>query len=72
MKTILAIAAVFSLSASAAVADCAWHNKTADAGVDRTITTASVKTTAKQARLPATAASEGLILKEEQEAPVQE
>lgn len=54
MKTVLAIAAVFGLSASAAFADCAWHNKTsAEAKVDKTITTASVVTTAKQSRLPA-------------------
>ncbi|MCJ8147674.1 hypothetical protein [Shinella sedimenti] len=56
MKTVLAVAAVFGLSASAAFADCAWHNKTsAAADVDKTITTASVVTTEKQSRLPADA-----------------
>jgi len=73
MKTVLAIAAVLSLSASAAFADCAWHNKTsAEADIDRTITTASVKTTPKQDRLPAATTGDGLILKQEQEAPVSE
>ncbi|UPA25855.1 hypothetical protein [Shinella oryzae] len=52
MKTVLAVAAVLGLSASAAFADCAGHNKTtAAADVDTTITTASV-TTEKQSRLP--------------------
>lgn len=70
MKTVLAIAAMSSLFASAAFADCAWHNKTsAEADVDRTIVTASVKTTPKQDRLPA-ATTDPLILEEEQEAPV--
>lgn len=71
MKTVLAIAAIASLSASAAFADCAWHDKTsAEAGIDRTIITASVKTTPKQARLPATTTGDDLIVKEDQEAPV--
>ncbi|MXN53378.1 hypothetical protein GR158_19970 [Shinella sp. AETb1-6] len=56
MKTVLAVAAVLGLSASAAFADCAGHNKTtAAADVDTTITTASVTTTEKQSRLPADA-----------------
>ncbi len=54
MKTVLVVAATFGLSASAAFADCAWHNKTsAEAKIDKTITTASVTTTEKQSRLPA-------------------
>ncbi|MCR6501907.1 hypothetical protein MUO32_23005 [Shinella sp. CPCC 101442] len=54
MKTVLVVAATLSLTASAAFADCAWHNKTsAEAKVDKTITTASVTTTEKQSRLPA-------------------
>ena len=54
MKTVLAVAAILGLSASAALADCAWHNKTsAKIKVDKTITTASVVTTEKQSRLPA-------------------
>ena len=55
MKTVLAVAAILGLSASAALADCAWHNKTsAEAKVDKSITTASIVTTEKQSRLPAT------------------
>ena len=55
MKTVLVIAAMLGLSASAALADCAWHSKaSAQATVDKTITTASVVTTEKQSRLPAT------------------
>nr|WP_298101908.1 hypothetical protein [uncultured Shinella sp.] len=54
MKTVLVVAAMLGLSASAAFADCAWHNKTsAEVKVDKTITTASVTTTEKQSRLPA-------------------
>lgn len=54
MKTVLVVAAILALSASAAFAECAWHNQTsAEANVDKTITTASVVTTAKQSRLPA-------------------
>ena len=54
MKTVLVVAATLGLSASAAFADCAWHNKTsAEVKVDKTITTASVVTTEKQSRLPA-------------------
>ena len=54
MKTVLAVAVTLGLSASAALADCAWHNKTsAEMKVDKTITTASVVTTEKQSRLPA-------------------
>ncbi len=54
MKTVLAVAAILGLSASAALADCAWHSKaSAQATVDKTITTASVVTTEKQSRLPA-------------------
>lgn len=66
MKTVLAVAAILSLSASAALADCAWHkNTSAAADIDDTITTASVKTTAKQSRLPAE--SDALILKDEEQ-----
>ena len=54
MKTVLVVAATLGLSASAAFADCAWHNKTsAEVKVDKTIITASVVTTEKQSRLPA-------------------
>jgi len=54
MKTVLVVAATLGLSASAAFADCAWHNKTsAEIKIDKTITTASVTTTEKQSRLPA-------------------
>ena len=64
MKTVLVVAATLALSASAALADCAWHTKgSAEADVDRTITTASVNTTEKQSRLPA---EEGKIILEEQ------
>ena len=53
MKTVLVVAATLGLSASAAFAECAWHNKTsAEVKVDKTITTASVTTTEKQSRLP--------------------
>ena len=53
MKTVLVVAATLGLSASAAFADCAGHNKTsAEVKVDKTITTASVTTTEKQSRLP--------------------
>lgn len=64
MKTVLVVAAMVGLSASAAFADCAGHNKVnAEAKVDKTITTASVVTTEKQSRLPA---EENQILLEEQ------
>jgi hypothetical protein len=64
MKTVLVVAATLGLSASAAFAECAWHNKVnAEAKVDKTITTASVTTTGKQSRLPA---EEGKIILEEQ------
>lgn len=57
MKTVLAVAVVLALSPSAALADCAWHtNASAAADIDRTIVTASVRTTQKQERLPATEA----------------
>lgn len=56
MKTVLIVAATLGLSASAAFADCAWHGKvSAEAKVDKTITTASVITTEKQSRLPSDA-----------------
>ncbi len=55
MKTVLVLAATLGLSASAAFADCAWHNKSAQVKVDKTITTASVVTTEKQSRIPAEA-----------------
>jgi len=43
MKTILILAAVLVLSASAAAAECAYHKQVnAEAQVDRTVTTASV------------------------------
>ena len=64
MKTVLAVAAILGLSASAALADCAWHNKTsAEAKVDKSITTASVVTTEKQSRLPV--ATDQIILDEQ-------
>jgi hypothetical protein len=53
------------LSASAAVADCAGHKVSAEAKVDKTLTTASVTTTEKQSRLPTDA---DLLLLEEQKA----
>ncbi|MGD9479113.1 hypothetical protein [Shinella sp. G-2] len=69
MKTVLVVAAALGLSASAALADCAWHNKTsADAKVDKTITTASVVTTEKQSRLPAT--TDPILLQEQEDAAV--
>ncbi|UDF29505.1 UNVERIFIED_ORG: hypothetical protein LHK14_18635 [Roseateles sp. XES5] len=69
MKTVLVVAAALGLSASAALADCAWHNKTsADAKVDKTITTASVVTTEKQSRLPA--ATDPILLQEQEDAAV--
>jgi hypothetical protein len=55
MKTVLVVAAVLGLSASAAFADCAGHKVNASVDVDKTITTASVATTDKQPRLPAEA-----------------
>ena len=71
MKTVLVVAAALGLSASAALADCAWHNKTsADARVDKTITTASVVTTEKQSRLPA--AADPALLQEQQDGGVEE
>ena len=70
MKTVLAVAAILGLSTSFAFADCAWHNKSASADVDRTITTASVKTTTKQSRLPAT--TDELVLKEDKDLPAAE
>lgn len=63
MKTVLVVAAALGLSASAALADCAWHNTSAKVKVDKTITTASIVTTEKQSRLPAQA---DLILPDEQ------
>ena len=65
MKTVLIVAATLGLSASAAFADCAGHKVSAEAKVDKTITTASVTTTEKQSRLPADA---DLLLLEEQKA----
>jgi len=41
MKTVLVIAAVFGMTSSAALADCAGH-VTASAKVDKEITTASI------------------------------
>ena len=71
MKTVLVVAAALGLSASAALADCALHNKTsADARVDKTITTASVVTTEKQSRLPA--AADPALLQEQQDGGVEE
>ena len=71
MKTVLVIAATLSLSASAALADCAWHSKvSAQTKIDRTITTASVVTTEKQDRLPA--ATDPLILNDQKDGAVKE
>ena len=71
MKTVLAVAAIIGLSASAALADCAWHSKaSAQATVDKTITTASVTTTEKQSRLPAE--PDRIMLDERQNAVVEE
>lgn len=62
MKTLALSAAVLSLSAGWALADCAYHNTSAAADVDRQMTTASIvpdeqaaKETVllKQSRLPA-------------------
>ena len=44
MKTVLVVAAMLALSASSALADCAWHS--AKAKVDKTITTASITSAA--------------------------
>jgi len=68
MKTVLVVAAMLALSASAALADCAWHS--ARAKVDTTITTASVITTEKQSRLPADA--DKVLLDEQKDATVTE
>ncbi len=71
MKTVLAVAAMLGLSASAAFAECAWHNKvSAEAKVDKTITTASVTTTQKQSRLPAEESK--IILEDQKDAAVTE
>ncbi|ANH04107.1 MULTISPECIES: hypothetical protein [Shinella] len=71
MKTVLAVAATLGLSASAAFADCAWHNKVnAEVKVDKTITTASVTTTQKQSRLPAEESK--IILEDQTDAAVTE
>ncbi|WP_105428812.1 hypothetical protein [Neorhizobium sp. T6_25] len=42
MKTVLVIAAVLGLSSTAALAECAGHNVTASAKVDKEVTTASI------------------------------
>ena len=71
MKTVLAVAAIIGLSASAALADCAWHSKaSAQAKVDKTITTASVTTTEKQSRLPAV--TDRMIVDDQKNAAVEE
>lgn len=71
MKTVLVVAATLALSASAAFADCAYHTKgSAEADVDKTITTASVNTTEKQSRLPAQA--DTIILEDQKDAAVTE
>lgn len=71
MKTVLVVAATLGLSASAALADCAWHGKvSAEAEVDTTITTASVVTTQKQSRLPAQ--TDPILLQGEQKADAEE
>ena len=67
MKTVLVVAAILGLSASAALAECAAHSKV---NVDKTITTASVITTEKQSRLPA--AADAIILDDQKDAAVQE
>jgi len=64
MKTVLVVAAMLAISASAALADCAWHS--AKAKVDTTITTASITTTEKQSRLPADA--DKILLDEQKDA----
>jgi hypothetical protein len=46
MKTFLVIAAVLGFSSTAALADCAGHNVTASAKVDKDITTASIAASA--------------------------
>ncbi len=62
MKTLALSAAVLSLSAGFALADCAYHTTSAAADVDRQMTTASIVPDApavtdvvllKQSRLPA-------------------
>lgn len=50
MKTFLVIAAVLGLTSSAALAECAGHNVTASAKVDREATTASIAAPPEQSR----------------------
>ncbi len=42
MKTVLVLAAVLGLSSTGALAECAGHNVTASAKVDKEVTTASI------------------------------
>lgn len=44
MKTFLTIAAAVGLSATAAAAECSYHKVSAEADVDRSMTTASITT----------------------------
>jgi hypothetical protein len=44
MKTFLAIVAAVGLSATAAAAECSYHKVSAEADVDRSMTTASIAT----------------------------
>ncbi|MCM2473885.1 hypothetical protein HGO38_10420 [Rhizobium sp. CG5] len=61
MKAVITIAAVLSLSAGAALADCAGHMKTtASADVDTTIQTASVSSAVTERQ---STADQTLILK---------
>jgi hypothetical protein len=69
MKTVLVVAATLALSSSAAFAECAGH-VSAEAKVDKTITTASVVTTEKQSRLPADA--DQILLEEQKTTTVTE
>ncbi|MFB9951550.1 hypothetical protein ACFFP0_22100 [Rhizobium puerariae] len=61
MKAFLVIAAVLGLSSSAALAECAGHNVTASAKVDKEITTASIATPATDKRT-----EEAVVLKRQQ------
>ena len=71
MKTVLVVAATLGLSASAALADCAGHDKVnASVDVDKTIKTASVATTDKQSRLPAGA--DAMIIDDQKNTPATE
>ncbi len=63
MKTLLIIAAAVGLSATAAAAECAYHNKvSAGAEVDRSMTTASIATDEKKT-------NDGVLLKKGERLP---